>query len=91
MHNKGMKQDELVGMLGSQPDFSESKPKLQEVLEAKGCRVLFGVKFHPELMMIESCYRYHKMSFKSFIKLLFVTIYTIYTNGRNCTRYTWPI
>ena len=25
-----MKQDELVGMLGSQPDFSESKPKLQD-------------------------------------------------------------
>ena len=52
-----MKQDELVTMLSSQPDFCESKPKLQEVLEAKGWRVLFGVKLHPELMMKKSCYR----------------------------------
>ena len=52
-----MKQDELVTMLSSQPDFCESKPKLQEVLEAKGWRVLFAVKLHPELMMKKSCYR----------------------------------
>ena len=51
------KQDELVALLTCEPDFCEAKPILQEVLEAKGCRVLFGVKFHPELMMIESCYR----------------------------------
>ena len=53
----GKKQDELVALLSSEPDFLETKPILQEVLEARGCKVLFGVKFHPELMMIESCYR----------------------------------
>ena len=53
----GMKQDELVTLLSSEPDFCESKSILQEILEAKGCRVLFGVKFHPDLMMIESCCR----------------------------------
>ena len=53
----GKKQDGLVAMLSSEPDFLAAKPILQEALERKGCRVLFGVKFHPELMEIESCYR----------------------------------
>ena len=55
----GKKQDDLVSMLSMEPDFCAAKPMLQEVMEAQGCVVLFGVKFHPELMMIESCYRYY--------------------------------
>ena len=54
----GKRQDDLVAALAKEPDFKSAKPKLQEVMEARGCKVLFGVKFHPELMMIESCYRY---------------------------------
>ena len=53
----GKKQDGLVAMLSAEPDFLAAKPILQEALERKGCRVLLGVKFHPELMEIESCYR----------------------------------
>ena len=53
----GMKQDSLVELLASQPDFKEAKPLLQEAIEVMGGVLLFGVKFHPELMMIESCYR----------------------------------
>ena len=53
----GKRQDELVTMLSKEADFLEARPMLQEALEAIGCHVLFGVKFHPELMMIESCYR----------------------------------
>ena len=55
----GKKQDDLVAALSKEADFASTKPRLQEVLEARGCKVLFGVKFHPELMMIESCYRYY--------------------------------
>ena len=47
----------MVAMLSSEPDFLAAKPILEEALERKGCCVLFGVKFHPELMEIESCYR----------------------------------
>ena len=57
LNTVGKKQDELVDMLTREPDFAAAKPLLQETLEARGCKVLFGVKFHPELMMIESCYR----------------------------------
>ena len=52
-----MRQDDLVNLLEKEPDFREAKPLLQEAIERKGVRLLFGVKFHPELMMIESCYR----------------------------------
>ena len=52
-----MKQDDLVNLLEKEPDFKEAKPLLQEAIEKKGGRLLFGVKFRPELMMIESCYR----------------------------------
>ena len=45
-------------MLRKEEDFLESKPILQERLEELGCRAIFGVKFHPESMMVESCYRY---------------------------------
>ena len=54
---EGMKQDSLVELLEMEPDFREAKPLLQEAVEKRGGRLLFGVKFHPELMMIESCYR----------------------------------
>ena len=47
----------MVDLLSKEPDFCSAKPMLQEVLEGMGCVVVFGVKFHPELMMIESCYR----------------------------------
>ena len=57
IENIGKKQDDLVSMLGKEPDFAATKPELQEVLEAMGCKVLFGVKFHREMLMIESCYR----------------------------------
>ena len=53
----GLKQDELAAMLRNEEDFKQVKPILQERLEALGCKVVFGVKFHPEFMMIESCYR----------------------------------
>ena len=46
-----------MNLLSKEPDFLESKPLLVEELEKVGALVLFGVKFHPELMPIESCYR----------------------------------
>ena len=52
-----MKQDDLIALLRAEPDFTEARPVLQEKIEKRGGRVLFGVKFHPELMEIESCYR----------------------------------
>ena len=53
----GLKQDQLVKLLANEPDFLKSRPLLVEELEKIGAHVLFGVKFHPELMPIESCYR----------------------------------
>ena len=54
---KGKKQDELVDLLSKEPDFRESKPLLVEEMEKVGAEVLFGVKFHPEFMPVEACYR----------------------------------
>ena len=54
----GKKQDDLVAMLQFEEDFLECKPLLQEKLEALDCKLIYGVKFHPEFMMVESCYRY---------------------------------
>ena len=54
---KGKKQDGLVEMLGKEPDFKQQKPQLVEVVEAAGGKVMFGTKFHPELMPIENSYR----------------------------------
>ena len=45
-------------MLTREPDFAATMPTLQEEMEARGCKLIFGVKFHPELMMIKSCYRF---------------------------------
>ena len=53
----GMKQDDFVNLLEKEADFREAKPLLQEAVEKKGGQLFYGVKFHPELMMIESCYR----------------------------------
>ena len=53
----GKKQDELVALLSNEPDFLEAKPLLVEEMEKVGAKVLFGVKFHPELMPVEACYR----------------------------------
>jgi len=54
---QGKGQDSLIEMLRDQPDFKEAKPILQEAVEKKGGKLLWGVKFHPELMEIESTYR----------------------------------
>ena len=62
-----MKHDQLVKLLADEPDFKESKPLLVEELEKEGALVLFGVKFHPELMPIESTYRL----------FLFITFYRV--------------
>ena len=44
-------------MLEEEPDFKKQKPLIVEAVEAAGGRVLFGTKFHPELMTIENAYR----------------------------------
>ena len=59
--SSGLKHDDLAAMLRTEEDFMSSKPILQEKLEELGCKLIFGVKFHPEFMMIESCYRYCKI------------------------------
>ena len=45
-------------MLETEPDFRDQKPLIVEAVEEAGGRVLFGTKFHPELMAIENTYRY---------------------------------
>ena len=57
----GPKHDDLASLLRTEEDFMSSKPILQEKLEELGCKVIFGVKFHPEFMMVESCYRCGKI------------------------------
>ena len=54
----GKRQDDLVSLLAKEPDFCEAKPLLEEAIERNGGKVLWGVKFHPEFMEVESCYRY---------------------------------
>ena len=44
-------------MLETQPDFKNQKPLLVEKVEAVGGKVVFGTKYHPELMPVENCYR----------------------------------
>ena len=44
-------------MLEKEPDFRDQKPLVVEAVEAVGGKVLFGTKFHPELMTIENAYR----------------------------------
>ena len=44
-------------MLEAEPDFSNTKTMVEELVEAEGGRVIWGIAYHPEFMMIESCYR----------------------------------
>ncbi|EER19147.1 hypothetical protein Pmar_PMAR000214 [Perkinsus marinus ATCC 50983] len=53
----GKKQDELVILLSNCDDFASQKTLLQEEAEARGDRVICGVKFYPELAPIEAAYR----------------------------------
>ena len=43
----------VVKMLETEPDFRDQKPLIVEAVEEAGGRVLFGTKFHPELMAIK--------------------------------------
>ncbi|KAF4652859.1 hypothetical protein FOL47_010813 [Perkinsus chesapeaki] len=53
----GKKQDELVQVLSACEDFASQQTLLQEQAESRGGRVIYGVKFHPELAPIEAAYR----------------------------------
>ena len=53
----GKKQEDLIAMLEKEPDFSSSKTLVEELVEEVGGKVIWGVAYHPEFMMIESCYR----------------------------------
>ena len=53
---KDMIKRDLVEMLMQEPDFENPKTRIEEVVEAQGGRVIFGVKFHPELNAIEFFY-----------------------------------
>ena len=54
---RGKRQDDLVKLLEKETDFLNQKPLIVEACEAAGGKVLFGTKFHPELMTIENVYR----------------------------------
>ena len=43
-------------MLSEFPDFTNQKTLLGEEAEKRGDKVIFGVKFHPELMPIKAAY-----------------------------------
>ncbi|KAF4669153.1 hypothetical protein FOL47_002680 [Perkinsus chesapeaki] len=51
------KQDALVEMLSECDDFASQQTLLQEQALERGDRVIYGVKFHPELAPIEAAYR----------------------------------
>ncbi|KAF4648053.1 hypothetical protein FOZ61_003201 [Perkinsus olseni] len=53
----GKRHDDLVAMLQSCDDFVSQKSLLEEEAVARGDIIIFGVKFHPELMPIEAAYR----------------------------------
>ena len=44
-------------MLEKEDDFRLQKPLVVDAVEKAGDRVIFGTKFHPELMAIENGYR----------------------------------
>ena len=46
-----------VLILEKEDDFRLQKPLVVEAVEKAGGRVIFGTKFHPELMAIENGYR----------------------------------
>ena len=47
----------LVQLLESEEDFRLQKPLVVEAVENAGGKIVFGTKFHPELMAIENGYR----------------------------------
>ena len=49
--------DELVDIMSKEEDFKNEKTLLEKQCEKRGDIVIKGVKFHPELMAIESGYR----------------------------------
>ncbi len=55
--SKGLKHDDLVQLLSNCDDFSSQKTLLEEQAEEHGDKVIYGVKFHPELAPIEAAYR----------------------------------
>ncbi|KAF4712298.1 hypothetical protein FOZ62_013520 [Perkinsus olseni] len=54
---KGKRQEDLVRMLEGCEDFQAQTTLLEEQALQRGDRVIFGVKFHPELAPIEAAYR----------------------------------
>ncbi|KAF4738156.1 hypothetical protein FOZ62_009129, partial [Perkinsus olseni] len=54
---RGLKHEGLVQLLSACEDFRSQKTLLQEEAEARGDKVIYGVKFHPELAPIEAAYR----------------------------------
>ncbi len=51
------KHNEIVEMLSACEDFTSQHTLLQEQALARGDRVIYGVKFHPELAPIESAFK----------------------------------
>ena len=71
-----MKQDDLVKKLEKEEDFMASKTVLEEELEKLGARVVFGVKFHPELMAVESVYRCNRCRNRNKnIKYVYISVF----------------
>ena len=54
---KGMLLDELTEVMKKEPDFENEKTLLEKECDLRGDIVIRGVKYHPELMAIESAYR----------------------------------
>ena len=53
---EGKNHKDLVDMLAKEEDFKAQETVLEEVVRQNGGMVIWGVKFHPELSAIESCY-----------------------------------
>ena len=54
---KGKLLDELTEIMKKEPDFENEKTVLEKECEKRGDILIKGVKYHPELMAIESAYR----------------------------------
>ena len=66
----GKRQDELVEILEGEEDFQSQKTKLEEALTKLEAFLIFTPKFHPELNLMESGYRWRKVSRKKWAVLL---------------------
>ncbi|KAF4680911.1 hypothetical protein FOZ60_012833 [Perkinsus olseni] len=53
----GKRHEEMAAMLSDCADFKSQPTLLEDQALARGDRVIFGVKFHPELAPIEAAYR----------------------------------